>query len=316
MLVPELDTMKSSDSPENRVLHVILACYNRRELTVRALRSLTEAASRGGLELDVTVFDDGSTDGTDVAVHELLPEATVLYGDGDAFWASSMAQAERAVLSKPGVRDSDVVLWLNDDVVLDADAIERMVWHLSAYPDAILVGATRDPVTGEMTYSGMKRAGCHPLRFAPLEPGSGIVAIDTFNGNIVAVPVTVARRLGGIDGEYSHALADIDYGLRCRQLGVEVLLMPGTLGVCPRNPDMPLRPVRVSWRRFTGPKGGGNFGSLTRYLRKAAPRTWYAWTAATYGVWWARALRQVVLPPGRGNDDSPAARSSGGATRG
>ncbi len=249
-------------------------------------------------------------------MRDVFPDATVLRGDGNAFWALSMAQAERAVLSNPLVQDSDALLWLNDDVVLDASAVRQISSHRSAHPEAVLVGATRDPESGKLTYSGMKRAGRHPLRFAPLEPGETVLAVDTFNGNIVVVPVSVARRLGGIDGAYSHALADIDFGLRCRQRGIKILLMPGTLGVCARNPDVPLRPVRAAWQRFTGPKGGGNFGSLTRYLRKAAPHTWYAWTVATYSAWWVRTLGRVLLSTRPRSDESRASSRTRGMTRG
>ncbi|WP_193755315.1 glycosyltransferase family 2 protein [Microbacterium testaceum] len=287
--------MTNIDGLESRItptIHVILACHNRSALTQRALTAVLDAAQHADVPMSVTVFDDGSNDGTSDAIRHMVPDAKIFSGDGSFFWAASMARAEQSVLAQGGLLPSDVILWLNDDVVVDQSSVARAIGSWREHPGAVLVGAMRDPASGRLTYSAMKRAGLHPLRFQMIEPKDVALPADAFNGNFVLVPVHTARIVGGIDGSYSHALADIDYGVRCGRSGVQVLLMEGTFGSCARNPDPKIEPILAEWKRFRGAKGGGNFSSLMRYLKKNGTRAWPFWLAATYLMWWIRAIER------------------------
>lgn len=277
--------------------HVLVACHNRRDLTVTSLMGADRAASAAGIGISFTVFDDGSSDGTEAAIAELPIQSSTIRGDGNAFWARSMATAEATVLSQVVETESDYVLWLNDDVVLDATALVRLVDCVRAHPNGVVVGAVRDPANHTVTYSGMRRTGRHPLGFTRVEPSDQAQRVDAFNGNIVAVPIHVARLLQGIDGGFSHGLADIDYGLRCNRLGVPVVLAPGTYGTCARNPSPERGSLSGDWTRFTGPKGGGHFGSLRRILRRSNPLAWPVFVVASYGLWWTRQIISRVLRP-------------------
>lgn len=271
-------------------LLVIMACHNRRDTTVECILSAVTAAQRVQAVISFTIFDDGSSDGTAEAVSSLPIALRLLKGDGSAFWAKSMAEAETAVLGDTQVNDDDFLVWLNDDVRIDEEAFATLFATIATSPGAVVVGAMRDPQTGEPTYSGMMRAGLHPLKFEMVKPAESAQDVDTFNGNLVMVPVRVARQLGGIDGGFSHALADIDYGLRCGRIGIPLLLAPFTVGTCRRNVIPARRDLRHDWKAFTGPKGGGNFHSLQRILRKSHKTTWPFIIAATYSLWWARRL--------------------------
>lgn len=265
----------------------ILACHDRRDVTRRCLESARASARNAGSRVRFVVFDDGSHDGTP----ELLAtfaDVTVIRGDGTAYWAKGMSEAERIALGKAD--DDDVILWLNDDVDLAGDAVGRLVDAIRSQPDAVWVGAVVEPADGRLTYSGLRRSGPHPLGFARVEPTASPQLVDTFNGNVVGLTAERARGLGGIDGGFSHAFADIDYGLRARARGVPVMLMAGSVGTCPRNPPPARRSVLEEWRDYTDVKGGGNYASLRRVLRPRHPVTWPAPIATSYVLWWARRL--------------------------
>ena len=67
-----------------------------------------------------------------------------------SYWAAGMAVAEQtAVRGNPGF-----LLWLNDDTILDQDALSRLLATADLHPGAIVVGATRDPLSGDLTYGG------------------------------------------------------------------------------------------------------------------------------------------------------------------
>lgn len=270
---------------------VILACHDRRALTVRALEGVRASADAAGVDAVLTVFDDGSTDGTAAALAALPFPVDRIAGDGSAYWARGMALAERRALTTAG--DADALVWLNDDVDLDPDAVGRLIAAAATHPGAILVGAVREP-DGRTSYSGYRRRGRHPLRLGEVQPDERTQPLDTFNGNLVLVPMPVVRRLGRIDGGFAHQLADVDYGFRARRAGIAVLLAPGTFGVCPTNPPRASRGALADWRDYRSPKGGGHAASMRRALRRSAPLTWPVWMLQTSALWWLRAAGRAL----------------------
>jgi GT2 family glycosyltransferase len=253
---------------------VLMATRNRRDQTLSCLESLFASAEAASTDVHVWLTDDGSTDGTPESVRELFPSVTVLAGDGTLYWAAAMARAEQAATAA----DPDYIMWLNDDVVLDSDALSRLLAVARSTPHAIVVGAMRDPVTGAMTYGGRRRAGRHPQRFVFVPPSTPTAQpCDTFSGNCVLIPRTAHRRVGHIDSAFPHAYADDDYGLRARAAGVPILQCPGTVGSCEGNPPPALpRGLRSRWVHLQSPKGLP-IQAQVRYLRRHGGALWPVW---------------------------------------
>lgn len=266
---------------------VLITVHNRREKTLSALRSLM-AQWPDQHAVRVVLVDDGSTDGTAEAVTDEFPEVHVVPANGDLFWCKGMALAWDTAAE---LDEFDGFLWLNDDVILDEHAIAGML-AVAADPrhrptPAILVGATRDPDSGQTTYGGLRLASrWHPGKHERIEPNGAIQPIDTFNGNVVFVPAEVERRIGRISDRFTHATGDTEYGLRARTAGIDVSLLPDHVGTCRRNP-----PPDHTLRSFLGPKGlpWRDWLYVTRrytrcrlwplafvgpYLRTACPRAW------------------------------------------
>lgn len=282
-------------------LHVIVASHNRAETTGTALRSLHEAASEAGIDYDVTLFDDGSSDDTIAQATAAVPRLTVLQGDGSAFWALSMSTAEAAVLARDDVQDDDWLLWFNDDVQLERSGLRSLSEAASRLRPGIVIGSTVDAVSGALTYGGLRRSGIHPLAFALVEPSELVdeaKRADAFNGNVVLMPIHVARTIGPIDGGFSHAYADVDYGMRATSKGVPIWVAGGSVGHCSRNPVVSHRSLLDAWRSFIGQKGAGNPRSLRRYLRRHSARSWLFFYTASYALWWVRNLRRAIAHGG------------------
>lgn len=274
-------------------LRIIMACHNRRELTTSAVSAALQAADVAGIPATIYLLDDASTDGTAPAIAEAVPDARIIMGTGDFFWARSMATVEAHAMAE--ANDDDLIVWLNDDVELDVDAFVRAAEVHEDAPEAVIAFGLREPSTEAVSYAGFDRRGAHPLSFDTVEPlPDAPRVVDTFNGNFVVVPVPIARVLGGIDGGFSHALADIDYGLRCNAASVTVYLAPGTFGYCARNLIPAPGRTMDDWRRFVGPKGGGNFQSLRRIMSKDRPFSWPIFAASSYLLWWARRVRGLA----------------------
>ncbi|WP_433450413.1 glycosyltransferase family 2 protein [Streptomyces sp. CA-142005] len=268
----------------------LMTCHNRRETTTGCLRSL-RGQNGPGVALRVVLTDDGSTDGTARAAQEVWPGIHVVRGDGSLFWARGMAVAEAAAPAY------DFFLWLNDDVVLDDGALSQLLTTYRALAEVqeevIVVGAVRDPSSGTVTYSGVRRnSRLHPMRFDPVVPGDTPVPADTMHGNVVLVPRSVVARVGPIDGGFGHGMADFDYGLRARALGVRIWVAPGTVGTCARNPapahaDSSL-PFRARWKLIRSPKGLPP-GSWRRFTRRHAGPMW--------PVFWLLPYARLLIVP-------------------
>lgn len=233
--------------PERR-LAVLLTCFNRRETTLACLDALASQRSIEDIDVRVYLTDDGSTDGTGEAVRAARPDAVILEGDGSLYWAGGMHLAFGRAM-----RDGhDFYLWLNDDTSLDADALRRLVDTSDALVrsgagESIVAGATRDPASGRTSYGGVRRgSGTSAVAFTGVRPASdGPIRCDTFNGNCVLIPASVATQVGNVDDAFRHYLADFDYGLRATAAGAAVYLAGGHVGDCEQS---------VVARRGSGPR--------------------------------------------------------------
>ena len=225
-------------SVSRRRILVVMACFNRRDTTLACLRTLAQATPCG-TEVSLHVFDDNSPDGTAQAVAAEFPGAILISGDGNHYWGGGMFRA----MTSAKDHDYDYMLWLNDDVKLRADALQIAFDAMDkAESDhgrqaQVIVGATQDPQTGLITYSGFKRTSAwHPAKFAQVLPQEGALApCDTMNGNFVLIPKAVVDKVGPVDPIFVHQIGDADYGYRAVKAGAKLWVASTPIGTCSRN---------------------------------------------------------------------------------
>ena len=226
-----------SEQEDTARVVVVLASYNRKAATLRCLESLRHAGHPAS-HLTTILFDDASPDGTARAARTAYPETLVIGGDGRQFWCGGMRLAMAAATEQP----HDFLLWLNDDVELapgfltDLLAAHRQVSAMSPGPH-VIVGAVVDPLTAEVTYSGLRRTSRnHPAKLerVPWNPDR-LEPCDSLNGNCVLFPATLVNTVGTISVQYVHQLGDLDYGYRCAQAGARLWVAPTPVGTCARN---------------------------------------------------------------------------------
>ncbi|MEP0919594.1 glycosyltransferase family 2 protein [Leptolyngbya sp. DQ-M1] len=218
---------------------ILLTCYNRREKTLRCLQALSEQNLPLGIELKPYLIDDGSTDGTAEAVRQNYPNVRVRQGTGSLFWNGGT----RLAFETAQAEDPDYYCLLNDDTMLYPYALRALLEvsdKLAAQGEqkAIVVASTLDPDTNQPSYGGVAQTYFwHPLKFHQVNPDlKQPRRCDTFHGNCVLIPRTVAALVGNFNPVYTHNLADHDYGLRARRQGCSIWIAPGYLGTCSANP--------------------------------------------------------------------------------
>lgn len=256
----------------------LLTCYNRKDKTLSCLTALFKQSIENAIVLDVYLVDDGSTDGTGVAIKEKFPQVKVIQGSGSLFWNGGMRKAFAVAMA----HSYDYYLWLNDDTILYPNALVTLLQsaQLSSSGNngaSIIVGATQSAATSDTTYGGLVRSNrWHPLRFQLLEPNLEIQSCDTMNGNCVLIPCRVAEKIGNLESTFVHSMGDIDYGLRARKSGFQILLAPGYAGSCSANPfqrsswEDPSLSIQERFKRALGPKGWPLRESLVLAKRHAS----------------------------------------------
>ena len=102
---------------------VLMTCHNRKLKTLATLESLFNQILTSEIALNAYLLDDGSTDGTATAVQQIYPKVKIFSGDGNLFWNGGM----RVAFSEAMKDDPDYYLWLNDDTVLDREALSVLL---------------------------------------------------------------------------------------------------------------------------------------------------------------------------------------------
>ena len=244
-------------------LAILMTCHNRVAGATQCIGKL-KAQKIEKVQLNIFLVDDGSTDGTADAIRQQFPDTTILTGDGNLYWCGGT----RLAFSRAMQDDFDFYLWLNDDTFLYPDALQRL---LATYYEVaketgnalIVVGSTRDSETGSFTYGGWRHRngmlGSNSWEKIPPETNRPIFC-DTINGNCVLIPRDVVRRIGNLDMVFTHGIGDLDYGLRAKRKGCQIVISPGYAGECKANDGSGLWTDRnlsdqLRWKKLIGPKG-------------------------------------------------------------
>ncbi len=209
---------------------VLLATFNRKEKTLACLKNLFKQTLSHGVELDVFLTDDSSSDGTTDAAKKEFPSVKVFFGNGSLFWAGGMRNSwQKALETHP-----DYYLLLNDDTTLEPDAIARLLRFdaNNARPATICIGSTIDDSKDEISYGGRKLYHRKRVQSFNVYSDTEFLECDLANANIMLIPASIVHEIGILANEYTHSIADYDYTLRARKAGFQVVVVPGILGHC------------------------------------------------------------------------------------
>lgn len=107
-------------------LSILIVSYNTREPLRRCLESIQ--ATRGELDVEVIVVDNGSQDGSVDMVRETAPEAVVIVPGRNTWFSGGNNLALAAA-------HGDTTLILNPDTVILPGALQTMLAYLKAHPE-------------------------------------------------------------------------------------------------------------------------------------------------------------------------------------
>ncbi|MFH1676650.1 MAG: glycosyltransferase family 2 protein, partial [bacterium] len=123
-------------------LSVIILNYRTPDLTVKALESLTQAAS--GIEIERIVVDSASGDGSIEFIRERFPYVKIIALSENLGFAAGMNAGARAA-------SGDYILFMNSDVVAFPGSLKILTDYLEANPDTGLVAPLLVDKNGNLT---------------------------------------------------------------------------------------------------------------------------------------------------------------------
>ncbi|MEZ7495057.1 glycosyltransferase family 2 protein [Leeuwenhoekiella aequorea] len=214
---------------------VLMTCHNRKAKTLECLNALFFNSLPEEYKLEVFLVDDGSTDGTREAVEKNYPSVKIIKGDGNLYWNQGMRLAWKTAAD---TRNYDFYLWLNDDTLLDFNAITELLstfWEINDRQDeeGIITGACRAAVDqNDFSYGGRTEAG-------PVIPDGTLQSCTYINGNAVLISKSVFYKLGNLSPDYTHGMGDFDYSLRARELNIKCYTTKNYIATCPPNEGVP-----------------------------------------------------------------------------
>jgi N-acetylglucosaminyl-diphospho-decaprenol L-rhamnosyltransferase len=225
-------------------LAVVIVSWNVRDLLTDCLRSLCADLTTSGLQADIWVVDNGSTDGTPGMVVEAFPQVHLIASPENLGFAAgnNVALREISNLQSP---ISKYIWLLNPDTEVQPGATAALLAALEADPRAGVAGAKLLYADGSLQQSAFRFPGLVQLAFEffPLPPrlydtslngryprrryeAQAPFLVDHPLGATMMVRAEAVAQVGLMDEGYRMYCEEIDWCWRMRQAGWRALCVP------------------------------------------------------------------------------------------
>lgn len=209
----------------NPIVYVVIPVFNRRHFTYACLKQLEKQTYT---KVEVVVVDDGSSDGTSQMIDQKFPSVTLIKGDGRLWWLGAINLALQHIMTKSN--ESDLVIFLNDDLIFKESLIEVLVRTHKKYPRAIIGSVESIQGTNNLIHNGgniinwwvAKGKNLNAGRSLQEFPAGHTEKVSIQNGRGVLFPMKVIREIGLLNTRYVH-LGDFEFSVRAEKHGYELL---------------------------------------------------------------------------------------------
>lgn len=213
-----------------RVVAIVVS-WNQRALTLEAIRSLIDSDYS---DLNIVVVDNGSRDGSVEAYREAFPAVRIIANGGNLGYAVANNQGWELATQELG---ADLVLFFNNDAVMQPGGIEALVQELQDHPECGAVGSyiTYASATDTIWYVGgdvslfTGQVRHRMIRRKLAEAPATSCETEYITGCSMMVRANILRELGGFDPMFTLYSEDVDLSLRLRSAGWKLRVVPQSL---------------------------------------------------------------------------------------
>ena len=218
----------------DKSISVVVLTINQRQQTVRCIETLQQS-NASALSFKITVWDNGSSDGTADAIRALDSSVTVLESPTNLGVAGGRNAAARAVIEK---ESPDFLLFLDNDMVVQDDFVLALTEPLCG-ENGKNIGQTQAKLLlsdePERLNDG---GGCNiqfwlgrtrPVGYGEMDRGQFDTATrcDACCGGAMAVRTELFVALDGFDEQFNpFGPEDLDFSLRLQKMGFEAWYIP------------------------------------------------------------------------------------------
>ncbi len=222
---------------------VVVVTWNVRELALNTLHSLFDDLAGSGLQAEVYVVDNASSDGTAEAITSEFPQIKLTASKENLGFGKGNNLAIRQIMS--GLDLPKAIYLLNSDTITQPNATRTLYDTLMAAPRLGLVGARLSYGDGSFQHSAFGFPGLRQL-WAEFFPTPGRLIEGRFNGRYPRAlydsgkPFAVDFTLGatmmlkrevieqtkGFDEQFFMYCEEIDWAWRIHDAGWDVQCIP------------------------------------------------------------------------------------------
>ncbi len=241
----------SPDPATDHAWFAVVLSWNGREDTLRCLESLTRVAHT---DLGIVCVDNGSSDGSARAVREHFPQVTLIEAGANLGYAGGNNLGLRYSIAH-GAR---WMMLVNNDATVAEDVVGGFERAARAHPRAgILAGKVYFADQPETIWFAGQRVGAllgysgRPRGYGRRDSArySGLRRTGRAVGALMAVSSAAVDVVGLLDEELFAYVEDVDWALRIRAAGFEVVFAPGAR----------------AWHRVSASTGGEAASTHTLY---------------------------------------------------
>ena len=214
---------------------IIIPVHNRIKLTINCLDSLKKQTYKNFITI---VVDDGSTDNTSNIIKEKFGNMVeVLSGDGNLWWAGATNLGIKHIISK--VKDEDLILTLNNDLLVKENYLEMLIKCWEKYPKSLIGSLVLyKNTTNKVNFGGKKWNNITAKHSTIFKDGEiidfkvvpEVICTDMLPGRGTLIPVKVFKLIGFYNNSsFPQYAADEDLSLRAKKKGYDLLVSTKSL---------------------------------------------------------------------------------------
>lgn len=211
------------DTPTS--VSVVVLSHNRPHLLRQCLESITAQTWRPS---EVVVIDNRSPRSTDVAaIVRARPGVQLVANANNRGYTGGMNQGLATV-------SADLVLFTEDDILMDATALEALVQHLDTHPDVGIASGvmwniaskTVRAAGGEVALGARYEKRIHAQGATDYPSDAPVTAVTYVPGAVFLARTAQLRSLGGFRDDFFMYHEDDELGLRLRRAGASLHILP------------------------------------------------------------------------------------------
>jgi len=214
----------SSGVDARYAVSIVIPVYNRVELTVQCLEALS--ANTEGIEYEVVLVDNASSDGTAEFLKGLGGDVRVIRNNANLGFAKACNQGARAARGK-------YILFLNNDTIPLAGWLSPLVEELETDARTVAAGARLLYEDGTVQHAGVaysrdSREPFHPYRNLPSDDPrvNRRRELQGVTAACMLVRPEAFRAGGGFNEEYRNGYEDLELCLKMRRRGGVIVYQP------------------------------------------------------------------------------------------